>query len=62
MAGDLVHGIRDLRKSAQLEGWPTKQKHPRRRDRNSWVSFFLRQSCMTKIRKEKRKEVGSAQK
>ena len=41
--GDLVFGIRDERRRAKELNWPVRKQHPLRKDRSSWISFFLRQ-------------------
>ena len=43
--GDLLHGIRDLRKKAKEQNWPLRKQNPGRKDRNSWISHNLRKSC-----------------
>ena len=43
--GDLLHGIRDLRRQAKEKGWPLRKQNPGRRDRNSWIAHALRKSC-----------------
>ena len=43
--GDLLHGIRDLRKMAKEQNWPLRKQNPGRKDRNSWISHNLRKSC-----------------
>ena len=43
--GDLLHGIRDLRRKAKEQNWPLRKQNPGRKDRNSWISHNLRKSC-----------------
>ena len=42
--GDLLHGIRDLRRLAKEKNWPLRKQNPGRRDRNSWNAHVLRKS------------------
>ena len=48
--GDLRFGIRDVRRQAKESKWPVRKQNPGRRDRNSWISHYLRKSCQ-KIQK-----------
>ena len=43
--GDLLHGIRDLRRHAKEGGWPLRKQNPGRKDRNSWIAHNLRKAC-----------------
>jgi hypothetical protein len=45
--GDLLYGIRDLRRQAKESNWPLKKQNPERKDRNSWIAHNLRKSCQT---------------
>ena len=45
--GDLMHGIRDERWKAKKSNWPLRSHNPGRRDRNSWIAYGLRKSCLT---------------
>ena len=47
--GDLLHGIRDLRRQAKEKGWPLRKQNHGRRDRNSWIANALRKSCQKAI-------------
>ena len=43
--GDLLYGIRDeRRRRAKESNWPVKRQNTRRKDRNSWITFSLRES------------------
>lgn len=44
--GDLVFGVMSLRKEAEENGWPNNRSHPSVRDRNAWICFYLRNSCL----------------
>jgi hypothetical protein len=49
--GDLLHGVRDERRKAKDKNWPIRY-YPGRKDRNSWITFFLRKSLSAKKKKE----------
>jgi hypothetical protein len=43
--GDLLYGIRDLRRQAKESNWPLRKQNPGRKDRNSWIAHNLRKAC-----------------
>ena len=47
--GSLTYGVMSQRKKAASKKWPKTKSYPSVRDRNSWLSFFFRKSCMTKV-------------
>ena len=44
--GDLLHGVRDKRKIAKQSNWPVRKNDPGRKDRNSWIAYSIRKSCL----------------
>ena len=50
--GDLLNGIRDLRKQAKESNWPLRKQNPGRKDRNSWIAHNLRKSCQAALKFE----------
>ena len=56
--GDLIFGIRDERRKAKESNWPLRSQNPGRRDRNSWIAYGLRKSCLaTKKFRQQTQEV-----
>ena len=50
---DLLYGIRDeRRRRAKESNWPVKRQNTRRKDRNSWIAFSLRESYEVKKKKK----------
>ena len=44
--GDLQFGIREERNRAKQESWPLRKQNPGKKDRNSWIAYGLRKSCL----------------
>ena len=49
--GDLHYGVRDMRLKAKKEGWKKKGNYSKYKDRNSWIAFTLRNSCLWFLKK-----------
>ena len=47
-----MYGVMSERKKARNESWPLKKTRPSERDRNSWVSFYLRRYIVLKRKKD----------
>ena len=48
--GDLLFGVRDKRKAAKQSNWPVRKNDPGRKDRNSWIAYAIRKSCLAALK------------
>ena len=48
--GDLLYGVRDKRKGAKQTNWPVRKNDPGRKDRNSWIAYAIRKSCLAALK------------
>ena len=55
--GDLMHGVRDLRRRAKENNWPIKKQTTGRRDRNSWIAFVLRNALFRRKERKQKLEI-----